>query len=681
MEETKLLLDVNEKPTIGKWIILAIQHVFAMFGATILVPILVNSSAGTEVLTIPVALATSGIGTLIYILCTKGRSPVYLGSSFAFIAPLTAAYLKGGISGAMTGIMVVGLIYVIFATLIHFIGKDWIHKLLPHVVIGPMIMIIGLGLAPNAISQIGLGTDTQIEWKGVIVAIITFLTTAIVMVRGKGFLKIVPFLIGIVVGYIAAICLGLVDFTPVAEAAFFSMPNFILPFVNYAPNFSALLTIAPIALVTMAEHIGDHTALGSIVGKDLLKNPGLDRTLLGDGIATFVAGMLGGPANTTYGENTSVVGMTKVASVWVIGLAAIIAICLAFLGKFTALISTIPNPVLGGVSLLLYGFIAVNGLKVLIENHIDFGKSKNIVVASTMLVLGLGGAAISIVSGDLSVTISGMSLAAIVGILLNLLLPDEKGKNTEEKQADENKEVTEASNETKREEKNEDTKVIAENISENKIEGKKMNINVLDNPIIEHKLSIIRNKNTGTKEFREIITEIAIFLCYEAMKDAKLEEVEIETPLCKTKAKVLKEDNYAFVPILRAGTGMLDGLLQVIPNAKIGHIGLYRNEETLEPVKYYYKMPKDISKREVLILDPMLATGGSASDTIKCLKEDGVKKIKFLSILAAPEGIERLNKEFPDVELYTAAIDEKLNEHGYILPGLGDAGDRIFGTK
>lgn len=681
MEETKLLLDVNEKPTIGKWIILAIQHVFAMFGATILVPILVNSSAGTEVLTIPVALATSGIGTLIYILCTKGRSPVYLGSSFAFIAPLTAAYLKGGISGAMTGIMVVGLIYVIFATLIHFIGKDWIHKLLPHVVIGPMIMIIGLGLAPNAISQIGLGTDTQIEWKGVIVAIITFLTTAIVMVRGKGFLKIVPFLIGIVVGYIAAICLGLVDFTPVAEAAFFSMPNFILPFVNYAPNFSALLTIAPIALVTMAEHIGDHTALGSIVGKDLLKNPGLDRTLLEDGIATFVAGMLGGPANTTYGENTSVVGMTKVASVWVIGLAAIIAICLAFLGKFTALISTIPNPVLGGVSLLLYGFIAVNGLKVLIENHIDFGKSKNIVVASTMLVLGLGGAAISIVSGDLSVTISGMSLAAIVGILLNLLLPDEKGKNTEEKQADENKEITEASNETKREEKNEDTKVIAENISENKIEGKKMNINVLDNPIIEHKLSIIRNKNTGTKEFREIITEIAIFLCYEAMKDAKLEEVEIETPLCKTKAKVLKEDNYAFVPILRAGTGMLDGLLQVIPNAKIGHIGLYRNEETLEPVKYYYKMPKDISKREVLILDPMLATGGSASDTIKCLKEDGVKKIKFLSILAAPEGIERLNKEFPDVELYTAAIDEKLNEHGYILPGLGDAGDRIFGTK
>ena len=246
------------------------------------------------------------------------------------------------------------------------------------------------------------------------------------MVRAKGFIKIIPFLIGIITGYILAIILGLVDFTPVLEASFFSIPNFVIPFASYMPNFSALLTIAPIALVTMAEHIGDHTALGTIIGKDLLKDPGLDRTLLGDGIATFVAGLFGGPANTTYGENTSVVGMTKVASVWVIGLAAIFAICLGFLRKFTALVSTIPNPVLGGVSLLLYGFIAVNGLKVLIQNQIDFGKSKNVVVASSMLVLGLGGAAISIVSGDLSITISGMSLAAIVGILLNLFLPAEK---------------------------------------------------------------------------------------------------------------------------------------------------------------------------------------------------------------------------------------------------------------
>ena len=672
MEQTKkLLLDVNEKPTVAKWIILALQHVFAMFGATILVPIMVNTAAGETVLTIPVALVTSGIGTLIYILCTKGRSPVYLGSSFAFIAPLAAAYVKGGISGAMVGVMAVGLVYVIFATIIHFIGKKWIDKLLPPVVIGPMIMIIGLSLAPSAISQVGLGTGTQIDWRCIAVALITFLTTAIVMVRGKGFLKIIPFLVGIVVGYVSAICFGLVDFSPVLEASFFSMPNFVIPFLNYTPNFSALLTIVPISLVTIAEHIGDHTALSTIIGKNLLKEPGLDRTLLGDGLATFVAGFLGGPANTTYGENTSVVGMTKVASVWVIGLAAVIAICLGFLGKFTALVSTIPDAVLGGVSLLLYGFISVNGLKVLIENKIDFGKSKNIVVASTMLVLGLGGAAISIIHGDLSVTISGMSLAAIIGILLNLLLPDEKDDDSE--------------NEKTKEEKNDNEKEVKYESEANVVEEIKNDeenqVTVLSNPLVEHKLSIIRNKNTGTKEFREIIGEIATLLCYHALENAKLKEIEIETPICKTKAKVLDEDNYAFVPILRAGTGMLDGLLKIVPNAKIGHIGLYRNEETLEPVQYYYKMPKDIAKREAIILDPMLATGGSAADTIQMLKKDGVKKIKFLCIISAPEGIERLKKEHPDVKIYTACIDEKLNDKGYIVPGLGDAGDRIFGTK
>ena len=211
------------------------------------------------------------------------------------------------------------------------------------------------------------------------------------------------------------------------------VPNFLIPFVSYTPNFSAILTIAPIALVTIAEHIGDHTALSAIMNRDLLKDPGLDRTLLGDGIATFVAGAIGGPANTTYGENTSVVGMTKVASVWVIGLAAVIAIVLGFFTKFTALISTIPNAVLGGVSLLLYGFISVNGLKVLIQNQVDFNNTKNVIVASAMLVLGLGGATISIVSGDLAVTISGMSLAAIVGIILNLCLPTEKSEEDKPK--------------------------------------------------------------------------------------------------------------------------------------------------------------------------------------------------------------------------------------------------------
>ncbi len=208
-----------------------------------------------------------------------------------------------------------------------------------------------------------------------------------------------------------------------------------------------------------------------------------------------------------------------------------------------------------------------------------------------------------------------------------------------------------------------------------------MGVNKLNHPLVDHKLTILRDKKTGTKEFREIIGELSTILCYEAMKDAVLESKEIETPICKTVGKKLDEDKYAFIPILRAGTGMLDGLIKVMPNAKIGHIGMYRNEETLKPVKYYYKTPKDLDKREVIVLDPMLATGGSGIDAITMLKESGAKKLKFLCIIAAPEGIKKMQEIHPDVDIYTAAIDEKLNDIGYIVPGLGDAGDRIFGTK
>lgn len=204
---------------------------------------------------------------------------------------------------------------------------------------------------------------------------------------------------------------------------------------------------------------------------------------------------------------------------------------------------------------------------------------------------------------------------------------------------------------------------------------------VLNHPLITHKLSILRDKKTGTKEFREIVGEIAVLLCYEALKDAKLEDVTIKTPLEEYKTKCINEDNYAFVPILRAGMSMIDGILTVVPNAKIGHIGLYRNEETLEPVEYYYKMPKNIKNREVLILDPMLATGGSAIATINRLKKDGVKKIKFLCVIAAPEGLNALKKEHKDVQIFCASVDRQLNDIGYILPGLGDAGDRVYGTK
>ena len=670
MNASKMTIDINEKPPIWKWIILALQHVFAMFGATILVPILVNGAAGSEVLTIPVALVTSGIGTLIYILCTKGKSPVYLGSSFAFITPLATGAVLAGVGGAMTGGMLVGLIYVIVALIIAIVGKDWLQKILPPIVIGPMIMIIGLGLASSAVSSIGIAAGTEaISIKGVIVALFTFIVTGLVMLKGKGFFKVVPFLIGIASGYILSCILGLVDFTPVLEAAFFSIPNFVVPFISYTPTFAAALTIAPIALVTIAEHIGDHTALSTIIGKDLIKEPGLNRTLLGDGLATFVASVLGGPPNTTYGENTSVVGMTKVASVWVIGLAAIFAILLGFLGKFTALISTIPNPVLGGVSLLLYGFIAVNGLKVLIENRVDFSKSRNVIIASSMLVLGLGGAALTFGT----VTVSGMSLAAVVGVLLNLLLPHEDEEKeevrTEDLKIDKDETVVVASKEEEKKNKKDEKK------------DEENTLTVLDHPLVEHKLSILRDKKTGTKEFRELVSELGMFLCYEAMRDAQLDDVEIETPMTKLIAKRLDEDKYAFLPILRAGTGMLDGLINVIPNAKIGHIGMYRNEETLEPVRYFFKVPKDIKNREVLVLDPMLATGGSGCDAIEQLKKEGVTKIKFLCLIAAPEGVKRMQEEHPDVKIYTAALDEKLNENGYIVPGLGDAGDRIFGTK
>jgi len=203
----------------------------------------------------------------------------------------------------------------------------------------------------------------------------------------------------------------------------------------------------------------------------------------------------------------------------------------------------------------------------------------------------------------------------------------------------------------------------------------------LNHPLITHKLTLLRDKNTGTKEFRELISEIAMFLCYEAFKDIELEDIEIETPIAKMNTKILDENKYVFLPILRAGTGMIDGILKVIPNAKFGHIGMYRDEETFKPISYFFKVPKDIENKEVIIIDPMLATGGSAIDTINELKNKGVKRIKLLSIISAPEGLKRIEEEHPDVQIYTACIDEKLNDNKYIVPGLGDAGDRIFGTK
>ncbi len=428
---------IRDARTLGipKMLLLGLQHMFAMFGATILVPILVNGYFNGEGLSVQVTLFFAGVGTLFFHICSRLKVPAFLGSSFAFLGGFaTVAELNTGIFANMTygeklpyacgGIVVAGLLYLVLALIVKAVGIKRVMRFLPPVVTGPIIICIGLSLAPSAVS------NASTNW---VLALIALVVIVVFNIWGKGMFRIIPILMGVVISYACALifqALGftnpdgsaILDFTSVASASAVGLPDFFI----CKFNLTAILVMAPIALATMMEHIGDMSAISATVGENYLADPGLHRTLVGDGLATALAGMFGGPANTTYGENTSVVGMTKIASVWVIGLAAIFAIILGFLGKFTALVSTIPNPVLGGVSLLLYGFIAVNGLKVLIENKIDFGKNKNIIIASTMLVLGLGGAAISIVSGDFSLSISGMSLAAIVGILINLLLPEAK---------------------------------------------------------------------------------------------------------------------------------------------------------------------------------------------------------------------------------------------------------------
>ena len=416
-----LLLDVDQRPSFGKGILLSFQHVFAMFGATILVPLILG-------MPVSVALFASGVGTLIYMFATGFRVPVYLGSSFAFITAMSLAMkeMGGDVSAAQTGVILTGFVYVLVAASVRFAGTKWIDKLLPPIIIGPMIIVIGLGLAGSAVTNAGLVADGN--WKNALVAVVTFLIAAFINTKGKGFLRIIPFLFAIIGGYLFALTLGLVDFTPVLKANWFEIPGFYLPFstggafkeynLYFGPETIAIL---PIAIVTISEHIGDHTVLGQICGRQFLKEPGLHRTLLGDGIATSVSAFLGGPANTTYGENTGVIGMTRIASVSVIRNAAFIAIALSFLGKFTALISTIPNAVLGGMSILLYGVIASNGLKVLIKERVDFSQMRNLIIASAMLVLGLGGAILKL--GP--VTLSGTALSAMTGIILNLILPYE----------------------------------------------------------------------------------------------------------------------------------------------------------------------------------------------------------------------------------------------------------------
>ncbi|MBE6117326.1 MAG: uracil permease [Solobacterium sp.] len=425
-QRVNLILDVDEKPTASQWALLSVQHVFAMFGATILVPILTGYP-------VSVALFASGLGTLIYAMITKFKVPIYLGSSFAYITAVIIACtaLGGDRSAAQTGLILVGIIYVIVAMIIKVTGKDWLDRLLPPIVIGPMIAVIGLGLASSAINNAGFVSGG--DWRNMVVAVVTFIITALISTKAKGFLKIIPFLCGVAGGYIFACIMGIVDFTPIhsviAEGRFIGLPDFILPFSTggrfgeYHLYFGpATWAILPVALVTISEHIGDHTVLSKICGKEFLKDPGLDRTLMGDGVATAVSALLGGPANTSYGENTGVIGMTGVASVYVTCGAAVIAIILGCVPVVSAVIETIPASVLGGMSIILYGVIASNGLRVLVDNKVDYGKQKNLIITSAMLVIGLGGAVLPLGG---SATLSGTALAAFVGILLNLVLPED----------------------------------------------------------------------------------------------------------------------------------------------------------------------------------------------------------------------------------------------------------------
>lgn len=411
MSSTQKIIDVHERPALYKWIPLSLQHLLAMFGATVLVPFLTGLSPA-------VALFTSGFGTLIFILCTGGKVPAYLGSSFAFIGPIIAAKEQYGVPAALGGAVAAGLIYVLASALISLIGTGWIKKFFPPVLVGSVIIVIGMGLAPTAISMAGLNSDAAaLSDPGILTALITLVVTIIASVFFKGFLGVIPILFGITAGYITGLLTGLVDLSPIGEAAVFAVPQFTLPKFSLP----AIAAIAPVALVTMAEHIGDVLTLGGVTGKDFIAKPGLHRTLLGDGLATSFAGLLGGPPNTTYGENIGVMAITRVYSVWVTGGAAVLAILLSFFGKFEAIISSIPQPVMGGICMALFGIIAASGLRMLVSSGVDYTDKQNLLLSSVVLTLGIGGAKLNVPAFGNVIQISSMAFATLAGVILNLL--------------------------------------------------------------------------------------------------------------------------------------------------------------------------------------------------------------------------------------------------------------------
>lgn len=402
----KKIIQVDEKVPVKMLIPLSIQHMFAMFGASVLVPFIFGINPA-------IVLLMNGVGTLLFIFITKGKAPAYLGSSFAFLAPAGVVIAKYGFEYAQGGFVVVGLCGCILAFIIYKFGTKWIDIVLPPAAMGPVVALIGLELAGSAASTAGLVGVEKIEMSSVIVFLVTLGVAIFGQVLFRGFLSVIPILIAIIAGYVASAFCGILDFTDVAQASWFALPKFHLAKFNA----QAILTILPVVLVIASEHIGHQIVTGKIIGRDLIKDPGLHRSIFADNFSTMISGLIGSVPTTTYGENIGVMAVTGVYSVQVIGGAALISILISFCGKLSALISTIPGPVIGGISILLYGMIGTSGLRILVDNQVDYGKSRNLTLTSVVFVVGLSGLSLNL--GNVQLT--GMVLACVVAMILSLV--------------------------------------------------------------------------------------------------------------------------------------------------------------------------------------------------------------------------------------------------------------------
>ena len=402
--ENKRIIQVDEKVPVKLLIPLSIQHMFAMFGASVLVPFVFGINPA-------IVLFMNGLGTLLFILITKGRAPAYLGSSFAFLAPAGIVISKWGYDYALGCFVAVGFCGCILALIIYKFGSEWINVVLPPAAMGPVVALIGLELAGTAASNAGLKDEVLLP-ANILVFLVTLLTAVIGSVVFRGFLSVIPILIAIIAGYVASLACGIVDFSEVAAAPLFALPNFQTPKFNM----QAIAIVLPVLLVITSEHIGHQIVTSKIVGRDLLKDPGLHRSLFADNFSTMLSGFIGSVPTTTYGENIGVMAMTKVYSVYVIGGAAVLSIICSFIGKMTTLISTIPGPVIGGISFLLYGMIGASGIRILVDAQVDYGKSRNQAMTAVVFVIGLSG--ISVQLGSIQLT--GMVLACVVGMIMGL---------------------------------------------------------------------------------------------------------------------------------------------------------------------------------------------------------------------------------------------------------------------